>query len=215
MARGSNSMERRAQITDALIQVMAAKGYAGASVAQVARKAKLTPGLVHYHFANKHEILLAAVATITEQHRAALEAQLAHANDDPIAAIELFVDFHLAMGAAANADALACWIMLSGEALRDEKVRGAMGSALARIAERLAGLIELGIERMLFACPDTRAAAGALIASMQGFFVTAGCAREVIVAGSAASCARQMAAGLLRPVRAFEPSPLAAAGERR
>jgi len=61
MARPSNTDERRLQIMGALVKVMAKRGYDGASVADIARAARLTPGLVHYHFKNKQEILLAAL----------------------------------------------------------------------------------------------------------------------------------------------------------
>ena len=36
---------------------MAKRGYDGASVADIAKAARLTPGLVHYHFKNKQELI--------------------------------------------------------------------------------------------------------------------------------------------------------------
>ena len=61
MARQSNTDERRAQIATALVDVMARRGYDGASVADIARAAGLTAGLVHYHFETKHAILIEAL----------------------------------------------------------------------------------------------------------------------------------------------------------
>ena len=73
MARPSNTDERRLQIMGALVKVMARRGYDGASVADIARAARLTPGLVHYHFKNKQEILLAALRDLVARRDASLE----------------------------------------------------------------------------------------------------------------------------------------------
>src|SRR3954451_9298292 len=137
MPRPSNTDERRKQITRGLVGVMAKKGYDGASIADIAKAAKLTPGLVHYHFKNKQEILLAELQDLTEGHVARLDQALVK-SDDARAQLAAFIDFHLGLGAHADPEALACWILLSGEALRDPKVRGAFARALASTARRLA-----------------------------------------------------------------------------
>src|SRR5262249_1587440 len=135
-----------------------------ASVADIARAARLTPGLVHYHFENKREILLAALRDLVARHDADLAAHLAEAGGDPAVEVAAFIDFHLGLGATADPDALACWILLSGEALRDGKVRTELEKALEGIAARIAEIIRRGVERRLFACGSPEAAAGALVA---------------------------------------------------
>jgi TetR/AcrR family transcriptional repressor of bet genes len=203
MARPSNTDERRAQITGALLRVMARRGYDGASVADIARAARLTPGLVHYHFDNKREILLAALADLVTRHRVRLDARLAEAGDDPAAQAEAFIDFHLGLGADADPEALACWILLSGEALRDAKVRDAFAHALQGMVARIGAVIARGVELRAFACDAVDAAASALVAVIHGYFVLAATARDVIPKGTAASSAKRMAEGLLRPARPF------------
>jgi TetR/AcrR family transcriptional repressor of bet genes len=203
MPRPSNTEERRAQITGALVKVMARRGYDGASVAGIARAARLTPGLVHYHFKDKREILLAALRDLVARHHANLEARLAEAGGDPIDEVARFIDFHLGLGADADPDALACWILLSGEALREPKVRAEMEKALAALTARLAGLIRRGRERRLLRCDSVVAAASALVAAVQGYFVLTATARSIIPKGSAAPSVKLMAGGLLRPVRPF------------
>ena len=42
MPRPSNTAERRAQITGALVKVMARRGYDGATIADIAKAARLT-----------------------------------------------------------------------------------------------------------------------------------------------------------------------------
>jgi TetR/AcrR family transcriptional regulator, transcriptional repressor of bet genes len=185
------------------MKVMARRGYDGASIADVAKAARLTPGLVHYHFKNKQEILLAALRALVSRHDVKLEERLARAGGDPIAEVAAFIDFHLGLGADADPDALACWILLSGEALREPKVRVQFAKALEATAMRLSDVVRRGAEQRLFECDTIDAAASALVAAIQGYFVLAATARAVIPKGSAAWSTRQMAEGLLRPVRPF------------
>lgn len=197
MARPSNTAERRSQITGALVKVMAKQGYDGASIADVARVAKLTPGLVHYHFKSKQEILLAVLEELVERHLSKLDARLALETDGARAQLSAFIDFHLGLGADADPEALACWILLSGEALRETKVRHRFEKALAAIAVRCRTVIEQGVRDGELVCAEPAAAASALVATVQGYFVLAATARTLIPKGSAAAMTKRMAAGLL------------------
>jgi TetR/AcrR family transcriptional repressor of bet genes len=203
MPRATNTEQRRAQIAAALIRVMARRGYDGASVAKIARAARLTPGLVHYHFKSKQELLLVALRELVSRHEASLEQRLAELGEDPARQLADLVDFHLGLGAYADPEALACWILLGGEALRQPKIRAELERALAAIARRLEAIIARGVDRGCFACGDPAAAASALVAAIQGYFVLAATARSVIPRGSAAACTKRMADGLLRPARSL------------
>jgi TetR/AcrR family transcriptional repressor of bet genes len=66
MPRPSNTAERRAQIIEGLLNVIAADGYEGATIASIAKAAGLGSGLVHYHFTTKQAILLALIERIGE-----------------------------------------------------------------------------------------------------------------------------------------------------
>ncbi len=197
MARPSNTAARQAQITRALRKVMAQHGYDGASIADIAKAARLTPGLVHYHFENKQQILLAALKELVVEHEARLAAKLSQSNGDAHVELGLFVDFHLGLGADADAEALACWILLSGEALREFKVRVEFERALQAMANRLTELILRGVTQRVFVCDAPEAAASALLATVQGYFVLVASARSVIPKGSAATATKRMAQGLL------------------
>lgn len=203
MARPSNTDERRFQITSALVKVMARRGYDGASVADIAKTARLTPGLVHYHFDNKQEILLEALRDLVARHDTRLEERLGQAGGDPIAELVAAIDFHLGLGADADPDALACWVLISGEALREPKVRTNFERAVHGMVARLAHVIRRGVERGVFKCDRIDDAAAAIFALIQGYFVLAATARTTIPRGSAAASAKRMAEGLLRPTRPF------------
>ena len=207
MPRPSNTQERRRQIAGALIKVMARRGYDGASVAGIAKAARLTAGLVHYHFESKQEILLAALDELVARHDAQLDERLqAAGDDDPHAQVAAFIDFHLGVGADADPEALACWVLISGEALREPKVRAGFQAALAGMSTRLAAIVRRGVERRVFAGVAPEPAAAALLAAIQGYFVLAATARALIPPGSAPPPPHQMAEGLLRPRRHF-PGP--------
>ncbi len=97
MSRPSNTEHRQQQIVEGLLQVMAERGYERASVAAVARAAGLTPGVVHYHFVSKQEILLRLVETLGKRLQSRLRPKLER-TDDPHARLNAFVDVHLARG---------------------------------------------------------------------------------------------------------------------
>lgn len=190
------------QITHALVKVMAKEGYDGASIGAIAREAGLAPGLVHYHFRNKQEILLAALGEIVARNERALETRLAAAADDPVAEVAAFIDVHLGLGAHADPEALACWILLGGEALRQPEVHLAYAAALQGAVARLNGVLGAGVARGVFTCASTEAIAAAIVATIQGYFVLAATAPGAVPKGSAAACTHAMAAGLLGAPRA-------------
>ena len=199
MPRPPNTEERRAQITAGLIEVMARQGYDGASVNQIAKAAGLTPGLVHYHFKTKLEILLAALEHLVEEHRARLEAYLAGIGTDPPTQVSGFIEFHLGMGRTADSDALRCWILLSGEALRRTEVQQPYARAIENLVERLRNIVEKGIREHTFRCKSSTVAASAIVTTIQGYFVLGATAQGSIPTGSAASATLEMAEGVLHP----------------
>jgi TetR/AcrR family transcriptional repressor of bet genes len=96
--------------------------------------------------------------------------------------------------------------LLSGEALRERRVRVGYERALGTNVSRLAAIIRRGLDAKAFgiAALDVDAAASALVATIQGYYVLAATARTTIPKGSAARTTKRMAEGLLRPVRPFD-----------
>jgi len=198
MARRSNTDERRAQIVAALLAVMAKHGYEGATIGDIAAKARLVPGLVHYHFANKLEILVEATRVLAADHEHALEQAVSGAADAS-QALAAIVDVHLGLGAHADAERLACWIQIAGEAIRHPQVRAEFRAVVASLARRIEEAIRRGVAAGELACDDPAAAGAAITAAIEGYFVMAATARDVIPRGSAADCTRRMLAGLVTP----------------
>ncbi len=196
MARPSNTAERRSQITGALMHVMAVKGYEGASIAQIARAAGLTQGLIHYHFQNKEAILLALLDQLSTGYLQRLDLAVG-GPAAPLQRLDTLLDFHLGLGAHADPDALACWIFLSGQALRSPAVRERFEQALAQTSDRVRGLIAEAAQRGEVGDVDAQACAGAITATIQGYFLLGAAARSVVPRGSALRATRSMVRGLL------------------
>lgn len=197
MPRPPNTDERRAQITGGLIKVMAKRGYDGASVNEIAKAAELTPGLIHYHFKNKQEILLAALADLVSRHEERLDEHLAKSSQAAPQQVAAFIDVHLGLGASADPEGLACWILISGEALRQPAVQEDFTTAISGLVKRLETMISAGCDSGAFHHANPAEAAAAIVAAIQGYFVLAAVSRDLVPRGSALRSTLRMAEGLL------------------
>lgn len=189
MTRSSNTEARRAQFAEAMVRVVARVGYERASVQEIAHEAGLAPGLFHYHFARKLDALLAMQTLVLARHAARVDRWLSRATT-PRDRVRAFIDCHLARGAEEDPDALACWIALTAEALRESEVRDAWERAVRDVVGRLAGEID-ALER------DGAAVATALFAAIQGYYALHGAAPGLIPRGSAAPAVHRLADALL------------------
>src|SRR5207244_12688744 len=68
---------RRTAIVRATIRCLARDGYTGLTMKKVAREAKVSQGILHYYFADKRTILVAALETVA----ADLDRRVAAAQD--------------------------------------------------------------------------------------------------------------------------------------
>jgi TetR/AcrR family transcriptional repressor of bet genes len=124
MARPSNTQQRRQQIVDALLSVMAERGYEGASIQAIARQAGLAPGLIHYHFGTKQEILLDAIRQLTDLVDQRFQA-LSRRAASPRERLRAFIDARLAQGEGGSPAAVAAWVIVGAEAVRQPEVKAA------------------------------------------------------------------------------------------
>jgi TetR/AcrR family transcriptional repressor of bet genes len=199
MARPSNTEERRQQIVEGLLCVMAERGYERASIAEIAKAAGLSPGLVHYHFTQKQEILLTLVEQLAGRVRERVKTRLERVKGGARAQVDAFVDAYLATGEDADPASVAAWVTISAEAVRQPEVRAAYEKVVRADLERLEELVAgvLGRRR-------ARAVAAGLFAAVQGYFVLSAAAPGLTPPGSAAGTVKRMAAGLLDAVESPE-----------
>lgn len=74
MGRKSNAPERRYQIIWALYDCLAEKGHEKVTVKEIAKKADLAPGVLHYYFKTKDDIVSTLAATLIEKYTEDLQA---------------------------------------------------------------------------------------------------------------------------------------------
>lgn len=206
MGRPSNTDERRDQIVAALQRVMAETGYSGASVGAIAREAGLSPGLVHYHFGSKAEILHVLVERLVAQARARVAArdERTETAEERLYAI---LDGLLGRGQGADAAAVACWTLIGAEAVKDVEVRALYAQWMAEVLGELRSRVIAACHAEGRSGEGASSIAAALLAAVEGFFQLAASVPDAIPAGSAAGSARRMARGLIaaQPLAAGHP----------
>jgi TetR/AcrR family transcriptional repressor of bet genes len=191
MPRQSNTEERRAAIVKALLAAIGEHGYAKATIQVIARHAGLAPGLIHYHFESKREILVELMKTMN-QFAAARHAELAAQAKTPQQHLVAYLHSRMGKGDGANPEAVSAWVMIGAEAVRDAEVRELFSAIIEQ---------EIALARSLIA--DCLAAQGkrtrragelavALLAFMEGAFQLSSAARDVMPKGYAAQMAQQL-----------------------
>src|SRR5436190_24079044 len=68
---------RRQQLIEATIDVMARKGYAGTTMADVAKQAGLSSGIVNFHFETKENLLAETLKMLSDEYRGNWQKALA------------------------------------------------------------------------------------------------------------------------------------------
>jgi len=191
MARKPNTEQRREQIVNGLLEAIGEHGYDKATIQTIAQKAGLAPGLIHYHFQNKEEILLELVKSLAAVAQRRYES-LAASTTNAAARLNAYIDARLALGGGAEPRAVAAWVVIGAEAIRQPQVRAAYQDAVA--AER--ALLETLLHDYLREREKSPASAGrlaaALIAFMEGAFQLSSAAGDIMPSGYAADMALQL-----------------------
>ncbi len=197
MPRPKNTEDRRRQIVAGLLAVMAKQGFEKASVAEIARAAHLTTGLIHYHFHNKQEILLVLIERLAANFRERVQHRRDQASAAPRDQLFAIGDALLAVGDDRNPAAVACWVAIGGEALRQPEVAALYGKTVSEIAREFEHAVRGVLESEQRSLDHAQAIAAAAVACAEGYFRLAATQVDLVPAGSAAESLRAMLSGLL------------------
>ncbi|MBS0308385.1 MAG: TetR family transcriptional regulator [Proteobacteria bacterium] len=190
MSRKSNTEQRREEIVAALLAVMAEQGYEKATIQAIAQQAGLAPGLIHYHFKSKGEILIELVKSLaTLSHARYLD--LAAAASTPRQKLQAYIDARLAKGPGAKPEAVAAWVVVGAEAVRQTEVRQVYEEALAFELALLHTLLGDYLNERSKRSGNVRKLAAGLLAFMEGAFQLASAAQNVMPKAYAATVAMQ------------------------
>lgn len=196
MARPSNTEARRAQIVQGMLSVMMHGGYEGATIAAIAKAAQLAPGLVHYHFKTKLDVLVALIQTLTNQLELRYQSRLRD-GDSPHDRLFAFIDAHVALGKDADPRAVAAWNVIGAEALRQGEVRALYRTALARNLSELRKLVRQCLLESERSTREAGRIAAALMSAIEGAYRIAAVQPKQLPRGYAAPMLRAMAQGLI------------------
>lgn len=198
MARPSNTGHRRQEIVNGLMQAMADKGYEKASIQSIAKAAGLSPGLIHYHFKTKQEILIALIHQISEQ-AAQRFTLLADAAGNAQQQLDAYIDAALALGDGSNPEAVTAWVIIGAEAVRIEEVRALYQQIIRQHSQQLSELLQqAAAENGVTLSPSqTVDIAAFVIASIEGSYQLATTA-PAANPGYAARLLKQALTGMLQ-----------------
>lgn len=190
MPRKPNTELRRQQIVDGLLKTLATQGYAGATVQAIAAASGLAPGLIHYHFHDKREILVALVDQLAGYASRRFESRADSATTAQ-ERLRAYIDARLAYGKDANPDAVAAWVMIGAEAVRDPDVREIYQRAVSQEIALIRTLLKAQLVDSGKRVRKLDAFAAGLLAFVEGVFVLASNARTIVPTGFAADMAEE------------------------
>ena len=105
---------RRKQLVDAAIGAIHEHGFGNATVARIARRAGLSPGIVHHYFADKEELLFETMRSLLSELRRDAVARQRTAST-PKARVNAIIDASFGEGQF-NEEVFSAWLALYGNA---------------------------------------------------------------------------------------------------
>jgi len=179
MGRPSNTAQRKQEIVDALLHVMAERGYEKASIQSIAKEAGLAPGLIHYHFKTKQDILMALVNWIASSATERLE----HMNkkvSDPWDKLTAFINARLATGETQMPEVVSAWVVIAGESIRQPEIKKVYQGLIERQLELLNELIANVWEGKSISSNEVINLSAIVLAAMEGAFQLSATASDVM-----------------------------------
>jgi AcrR family transcriptional regulator len=166
MPRKSVAPERREQIIEALFQCLAENGHESVTVKDIAKKAGLHYGVIHYYFKSKDEIVSAmAEATILKYNRllSELVQSIPSASEKLQASLDFLVDEFIF-----NKRLNRVFYNLVQMAFEKKTVRDALRKQLRAYRRTVAEVLEEGVQNGEFKVKDAAQSAGLMVALIEG-----------------------------------------------
>lgn len=171
MARPSVEDERRAQIMAATRRVMVQRGVAMLRVADVAREAGVSPGIVHYYFESKEELIR---ETFEDNFASSFERRSSIFEKDLPADEKLDVLMvSYVPSDEETRESWHVWLELWVGARQDETLRQLNETAYGEWRRLIGGIIDEGIASGVFVTSDPASEVNQLVAMIDGLAVQA------------------------------------------
>lgn len=157
---------RREQIVQATIRCLAREGYSGLTMKRVAREAAVSPGILHYYFASKRAILIAALDTVMADFDARVAA-LSRGAREPRARLRAVIRGCLGLAD----DNREFWVVLVefwGEMMHDRELQRINAALYDRLRRTLGATVAQGIRAGEFRRVDPEEAGAVVLALVDG-----------------------------------------------
>jgi AcrR family transcriptional regulator len=156
---------RRAQLLAAATAAIAAHGFDGVTVRDVAREAGVSPGLLHHYFDSFEELVAAAFAASVQAGIERLTAEVA-ARSDPRDRLDRLIAVY---APTAGDREWLLWLSAWGAAPRQPALRVTADRLHTVWTDQFRSVLEEGVAAGAFRCPDPAAAARRLVSLLDGF----------------------------------------------
>lgn len=185
MGRPSNTKQRKQEIVHALLKVMSEQGYEKASIQAIAEQAGLTPGLIHYHFKSKHDILIALVKWIASTAENRLHT-LQSENKTSWQKLEDFINTRLAKGQGELPEMVKAWVLIAGESIRHPDVKAIYQDLIKQQLKLLRELIADAWQGKSSSSNEIIELSAIIMAAIEGAYLLSATADGVMPSGYAA-----------------------------
>ena len=179
MARIVDRDEKRAALVQAALSVFAERGFHRSTMQAVADRAGVSKGSVYAYFASKEDLFHSTVETLVgalvERTISVLESSHGPIRQRVEAFVRSVID-NIADWTEVYMSFLQVWAELGSE--DDERLRALMADFYKRSADRIAGVFDEAVVREEASPFPTRAAALALIATLDGVILQAVMVRD-------------------------------------
>lgn len=184
MGRHKNTDLRRKQIIEGFAEAISEVGYTGASIAVIAQKAKLTPGLLHYHFKSKEEILKSLIKEMSAYISGRIELKLEAINKPTqVNRMAQVIGAFLDLDSGSNLIFVKCWTVIFAEAATNKKVRDLVHQGLIEQLDEIKKIAhEIRSEDKKRSVDEL---ASLILAAIQGYILIGTVAPDLIPRGSA------------------------------
>lgn len=176
---------RRQELIEATIDSLAKRGYEATTLADVAKGAGLSRGIVNFHFETKEKLLVETLRTLSDEYRGHWRGALASAGPDPAARLWALVsaDFDRKVCTPRK---LAAWCAFWGEAKSRPTYRDLCS---ANDEEYQSTTVDL-VGRLAAPGQDVAALARALVCMLEGLWLNLMMAPKDLKREQALVCAR-------------------------
>lgn len=180
-----------------MMQVIAVRGYEKATIQEIAKQAGLTAGLIHYHFSDKREILIALARHLSDYvyHR---YLKFAEAATTPAERFRAYLDARLGFGKGASTDAVAAWVVIGSEAIRDPEINLVYQEAIASELKLIRELLSAYFAEHRRSQKNLTQLAAAVMSFVEGAFQLSRAASEVMPRNYASESAFQLVERFLK-----------------